>query len=166
MTKISDAEVQHSSSSVHGQSSSGTREIAGLDLDELDTTLTVTDKLSNQVNENGRVVVLKSVFTLEELEEDPSLLLDLKERNTGYRETSSTRFYCKRVPFPLFLLSHPGVSLTASPVRSSLQQGPKDIMAVKFSDPISAGACPIVRRPFHHFYPPSHLAHIFDFWKM
>ena len=37
------------------------------------------DKFSNQVNKNGRVVVLKHMFTLDELEEDPSLLLDLKE---------------------------------------------------------------------------------------
>ena len=93
MTRISDAEVQHSSSSVHGRSSSGTWEIAGLNVDELDTTLTVTDKLSNQASKNGRFIVLERVFTLEELEEDPSLLLDLKERNAGYQGTSSTRFY-------------------------------------------------------------------------
>ena len=93
MTRIGNAEVHHSSSSVHGRSSSGTWGIAGLDLDELGTTLTVTDKLSNQANENGRFIFLKRVFTLEELEEDPSLLLDLNERNVGYRETSSTRFY-------------------------------------------------------------------------
>lgn len=37
------------------------------------------DKLSNQANKNGRVVVLKHMFTLAELKEDPSLLLDLKE---------------------------------------------------------------------------------------
>jgi hypothetical protein len=30
-------------------------------------------------NKGGRVVVLKHMFTLEELTEDPSLLLDLKE---------------------------------------------------------------------------------------
>ncbi|KAL0956589.1 hypothetical protein HGRIS_002727 [Hohenbuehelia grisea] len=34
---------------------------------------------SNSVNKNGRVVVLKYMFTLKELEEDASLLLDLKE---------------------------------------------------------------------------------------
>ena len=47
--------------------------------DEFGPTLTVMDKFSNQVNKNGRVVVLKHMFTLGELEEDPSLLLDLKE---------------------------------------------------------------------------------------
>jgi HIV Tat-specific factor 1 len=47
--------------------------------DEFGPTLTVIDKLSNQANKNGRVVVLKHMFTLQELEEDPSLLLDLKE---------------------------------------------------------------------------------------
>jgi len=47
--------------------------------DELGPTLAVTDVLSNQAYKSGRVVVLKHMFTLEELEEDPSLLLDLKE---------------------------------------------------------------------------------------
>jgi HIV Tat-specific factor 1 len=47
--------------------------------DEFGPALTATDKLSNQANKNGRVVVLKHMFTLQELEEDPSLLLDLKE---------------------------------------------------------------------------------------
>jgi len=47
--------------------------------DEFGPTLTVTDKFSNQANKNDRVVVLKHMFTLDELEEDPSLLLDLKE---------------------------------------------------------------------------------------
>ena len=47
--------------------------------DEFGPTLTAVDKLSNQANKNGRVVVLKHMFTLVELEEDPSLLLDLKE---------------------------------------------------------------------------------------
>ena len=41
-------------------------------------TLTATDRFSNQANKNGRVVV-KHMFTLEELEEGPSLLLDLRE---------------------------------------------------------------------------------------
>ena len=39
----------------------------------------MTDVFSNQAYKSGRVVVLKHMFTLEELEEDPSLLLDLKE---------------------------------------------------------------------------------------
>lgn len=47
--------------------------------DEFGPTLTVIDKLSNQANKNGRVVVLKHMFTLKELKDDPSLLLDLKE---------------------------------------------------------------------------------------
>ena len=33
----------------------------------------------NAMNKHGRVVVLKHMFTLKELEEDSSLLLDLKE---------------------------------------------------------------------------------------
>lgn len=47
--------------------------------DEFGPTLTAMDKLSTEANKNGRVVVLKHMFTLGELEEDPSLLLDLKE---------------------------------------------------------------------------------------
>ena len=47
--------------------------------DEFGPTLPATDKLGNQANKHGRVVVLKHMFTLGELEEDPSLLLDLKE---------------------------------------------------------------------------------------
>ena len=47
--------------------------------DELDPILAVTDKSSSQANRDGRVVVLKHMFTLKELEEDPSLLLDLEE---------------------------------------------------------------------------------------
>lgn len=34
---------------------------------------------TNAVNQNSRVVVLKHMFTLKELEEDAALLLDLKE---------------------------------------------------------------------------------------
>jgi HIV Tat-specific factor 1 len=44
--------------------------------DEFGPTLTAADRFSDK---NGRVVVLKHMFTLGELEEDPSLLLDLKE---------------------------------------------------------------------------------------
>jgi len=47
--------------------------------DELGPTLTATGKFSDQANKSARVVVLKHMFTLGELEEDPSLLLDLKE---------------------------------------------------------------------------------------
>lgn len=47
--------------------------------DEFGPTLAATDKFSDQANKSGRVVVLKHMFTLDELEEDPSLLLDLKE---------------------------------------------------------------------------------------
>ena len=61
-------------------SSRGFRKLEDWDSeDEFGPTLTAVDKLSNQANKNGRVVVLKHMFTLVELEEDPSLLLDLKE---------------------------------------------------------------------------------------
>lgn len=41
----------------------------------------------NVINKNSRVVVLKHMFTLKELEEDASLLLDLKD---DVREECST----------------------------------------------------------------------------
>jgi len=40
--------------------------------DELGPTLTATGKFSDQANKSGRVVVLKHMFTLGELDEDPS----------------------------------------------------------------------------------------------
>ena len=42
---------------------------------------------SNAANKNSRVVVLKHMFTLQQLEEDASLILDLKE---DVREECST----------------------------------------------------------------------------
>jgi HIV Tat-specific factor 1 len=47
--------------------------------DEFGPSLAPTDKDNHAANKNARVVVLKHMFTLEELEEDASLLLDLKE---------------------------------------------------------------------------------------
>lgn len=81
--------------------------------DEFGPTLTAVDKLSNQANKNGRVVVLKHMFTLVELEEDPSLLLDLKEdvreECAILGDVTNVVLYDVRV----VLLFHPGVSLTA-----------------------------------------------------
>ena len=81
--------------------------------DEFGPTLTVMDKFSNQVNKNGRVVVLKHMFTLDELEEDPSLLLDLKEdvreECAILGDVTNVVLYDVRV----VLLFHPGFSLTA-----------------------------------------------------
>jgi HIV Tat-specific factor 1 len=48
------------------------------DEDEFGPSKTDADNIQ-AVNKNGRVVVLKRMFTLEELAEDASLLLDLKE---------------------------------------------------------------------------------------
>ena len=50
-------------------------------------TLAVTGMLSNRAYKSGRVVVLKHMFTLEELEEDPSLRPDLKEDMREERAT-------------------------------------------------------------------------------
>ena len=95
-------------------SSRGFRKLEDWDSeDEFGPTLTAVDKLSNQANKNGRVVVLKHMFTLVELEEDPSLLLDLKEdvreECAILGDVTNVVLYDVRV----VLLFHPGVSLTA-----------------------------------------------------
>lgn len=91
-------------------------------------------------NKNSRVVVLRHMFTLEELEEDPSLLLDLKEDVREECETlgevTNVVLYDVRYcfPFSVILLSpnHP-------------QKEPDGVMTVKFRDPLSAQACILVR---------------------
>ncbi|CCA67561.1 related to Splicing factor U2AF-associated protein 2 [Serendipita indica DSM 11827] len=66
----------------------------------------------------SRVVVLKHMFTLEELKEDPSLLLDLKE---DVREEAETIGDVTNVVL--------------------YDEEPEGIMTIKFRDPISAKAC-------------------------
>ncbi|KZT10623.1 uncharacterized protein LAESUDRAFT_671961 [Laetiporus sulphureus 93-53] len=70
------------------------------------------------VNKNNRIVVLKHMFTSKELEEDASLLLDLKE---DVREECSTLGEVTNVVL--------------------YDKEPEGIMTVKFRDPISAQAC-------------------------
>ncbi|KAK1232303.1 hypothetical protein PQX77_004554 [Marasmius sp. AFHP31] len=72
----------------------------------------------NVVNKNSRVVILKHMFTLQELEEDATLLLDLKE---DVREECSTLGEVTNVVL--------------------YDQEPDGVMTVKFRDPISAQAC-------------------------
>jgi len=69
-------------------------------------------------NKNSRVVVLKHMFTLKELEEDPSLLLDLKE---------DVREECETLG-----------EVTNVVLYDKERDG---IITVKFRDPISAQAC-------------------------
>ncbi|KIY64154.1 hypothetical protein CYLTODRAFT_381276 [Cylindrobasidium torrendii FP15055 ss-10] len=69
-------------------------------------------------NKPGRVVVLKHMFTLQELEEDATLLLDLKE---------DVRDEC--------------ASLGEVTNVVLFDQEPDGIMTVKFKDPLSAQAC-------------------------
>jgi len=73
---------------------------------------------SGSANKNSRVVVLKHMFTLQELEEDASLLLDLKE---DVREECSTLGEVTNVVL--------------------YDQEPEGIMSVKFRDHVSAQAC-------------------------
>ena len=57
-------------------------------------------------NKNSRIVVLKHMFTLKELDEDPSLLLDLKEDVREECETlgevTNVVLYDVRQDFPFF----------------------------------------------------------------
>ncbi|KAJ7287541.1 hypothetical protein C8J57DRAFT_1284225 [Mycena rebaudengoi] len=73
---------------------------------------------ANAVNKNSRVVVLKHMFTLKRLEDDASLLLDLKEdvreECTSLGEVTNVVLYDKE---------------------------PEGVMTVKFRDPLSAQAC-------------------------
>ncbi|KAJ3989117.1 hypothetical protein F5890DRAFT_1487944 [Lentinula detonsa] len=74
----------------------------------------------NVANKNGRVVVLKHMFTLDEIHKDASLLLDLKE---DVREECSSLGEVTNVV---------------------LYDKEKDgVMTVKFRDPLSAAACVI-----------------------
>jgi HIV Tat-specific factor 1 len=128
--------------------------------DEFGPTLTEMDKLSNQANKNGRVVVLKHMFTLQELDEDPSLLLDLKD---DVREecailgdvTNVVLYDVREFFFPP--ATHPYFSLTVPFIPSFLQQEPQGVMTVKFRDPISAKACIIVGRFFYRRLALIHL---------
>ncbi|GBE81197.1 hypothetical protein BKA93DRAFT_814173 [Sparassis latifolia] len=79
--------------------------------------ITEEDK-ANATNKNNRVVVLKYMFTLDELEQDASLLLDLKE---DVREECSTLGEVTNVVL--------------------YDKEPDGIMSVKFRDPLSAQAC-------------------------
>jgi len=81
--------------------------------------ITEEDKM-NAMNKNSRVVVLKHMFTLQELEEDASLLLDLKE---DVREECSTLGEVTNVVL--------------------YDKEPEGVMTVKFRDPLSAQACVI-----------------------
>jgi len=72
----------------------------------------------NAFNKNSRVVVLKYMFTLNELAEDASLLLDLKE---DVREECSTLGDVTNVVL--------------------YDTEPDGVMTVKFRDPLSAQAC-------------------------
>ena len=90
----------------------------------------------NAVNKNSRVVVLKYMFTLKELAEDTSLLLELKE---DVREECSTLGEVTNVVlYDVSQLVYHVLYLIVS------QTEPDGVMTVKFRDPISAQACVLV----------------------
>lgn len=87
------------------------------DEDGFGPSITEEDKVQ-AANKNSRVVVLKHMFTLQELEEDASLLLDLKD---DVREECSSLGEVTNVVL--------------------YDQEPEGVMTVKFRDPLSAQAC-------------------------
>lgn len=86
----------------------------------------------------SRVAVLKYMFTLQELKDDPSLLLELKE---DVREEAEGLGDVTNVVLH-DVSSYP--SRSGAQLRC-LQLEPDGIMTVKFRDPISAQACVLVR---------------------
>lgn len=101
---------------------------------------------------NARIVVLKHMFTLQELEEDATLLIDLKEEvreeAEGLGEVTSTTIF--DVSSLSFATTRPSCSsrlifAVADPSPSTLllvsQKEEEGIMTVKFKDPLAARAC-------------------------
>ncbi|KAH7888830.1 hypothetical protein F5I97DRAFT_1828148 [Phlebopus sp. FC_14] len=89
----------------------------------------------NIVNRNSRVVVLKHMFSLKELEEDASLLLDLKEDVRD--ECSSLGEVTNVVLYDVRIL----MQFSALCSLFGYQREPDGVMTVKFRDPLSAQAC-------------------------
>ena len=89
----------------------------------------------------SRVAVLRYMFTLQELKDDPLLLLELKE---DVREEAENLGDVTNVV--LYDVSSYFSQLDAKLKR--LQLEPEGIMTVKFRDPISAQACVLVRTFF------------------
>jgi len=89
---------------------------------------------------NARVVVLKHMFTLDDLEKDPTLLLDLKEEvreectNLG-EVTNVVLFDVRQALLRFHFLRN----------LKSMQKEKDGVMTVKFKNPISAHACVAVR---------------------
>ena len=103
---------------------------------------------------NARIVVLKHMFTLEELEEDATLLIDLKEEvreeAEGMGEVTSVTIF--DVSFLHFLSTRWFEAWASSPAATDLfpprfgvilasQKEEEGIMTVKFKDPLAARAC-------------------------
>ena len=86
----------------------------------------------------SRVTVLKHMFTPQELKDDPSLLLELKE---NVREEAENLGDVTNV-----MLYDVSSDLSRSDVQLTYPQlEPEGMVTVKFRDPISAQACVLVR---------------------
>ena len=111
------------------------------DEDGFGPSITEEDKLQAE-NRAGRVVVLKHMFTLAELEEDASLLLDLKE---DVRDECSTLGEVTNVVlYDVSPIVRYRCHLTTSNGTSFVQQEPEGVMTVKFRHHVSAQACVMV----------------------
>ena len=86
----------------------------------------------------SRVTILKHMFALQELKDDPSLLLELKE---DVREQAENLGDVTNV-----VLYDVSSNLSRLDVQSTYPQlEPEGVVTVKFRDPISAQACVLVR---------------------
>jgi HIV Tat-specific factor 1 len=119
-----------------------------VDEDNFGPTITEEDTQIS-ANKNSRVVVLKHMFTLKELDEEPSLLLDLKE---DVREECETLGEVTNVV--LYDVGDDASPFSCFSLTKRLQKEPDGVMTVKFRDPISAQACVLVRISFS--FVPSH----------
>lgn len=145
------------------------------DEDNFGPSLTDADRLGPGpqgagANPNSRVVVLRHMFTLEELEKDATLLLDLKEDVREECETlgevTNVVLYDVRVFLSFYMHRRRSRCINAFVLTkhlfavcclgSDVQKEPEGVMTVKFRDPVSAQACVIVR-----LLPSSTLATLF-----
>lgn len=107
----------------------------------------------NAVNKNSRVVVLKHMFTLDALETQPTLLIELKEdvREECERCGEVTNVVLYDVSL-IGLFSQPEVKLLR------VQKEKDGIMTVKFREPLAAEKCVIVSRTLRTLPETDHLS--------
>ncbi|KDN49824.1 hypothetical protein RSAG8_01889, partial [Rhizoctonia solani AG-8 WAC10335] len=123
------------------------KKLAGWDSDD-------ESGLSGPQITTSRVVVLKYMFTKEELAEDATLLLDLKE--DVREECSNLGEVTNVVLYDVCSLYH-----TPPVILMSMQEEEDGVMTVKFKDPVSAQAC-ILKMNGRFFGVRKVVAELFD----